>query len=115
MHEPSRVDIENKYGSVLEIPCNSCQDRSTYHVNDIFARENKILLTIGATIAFGSIGILILMSLSSIFMLFFILSAIPIFIQIARGEALKKRVSAFNKNFVPRERNYQPKNKKTFN
>lgn len=107
----TRSDLESSLGSNFQVNCEHCAIRKEYHVNDVRAIANAnyqvvILLTVIAIIL---AGILLLLGIGIISTLTL---TIPLGFFLIYQQSVDRSVTLFNKNILPRDRNYVPKNKK---
>ncbi len=107
----SRSDMENELGTNFQVSCEHCAIRKSYHVNDITAIPNRnytfliILAILGLLVA--AIMFLLGKGVISTFSI-----GIPIAIYLIYRNNTEKAITRFNRNVLPRDRDYQPKNKK---
>lgn len=110
----TRGDLESDYGTLFNAKCNQCLATAEYHVNDVKAVPNKSLSMVLILLAIAAILTLTLLLLG-IGWMSTTTFAIPVVFYLIYSNSVDQAVSRFNSILVSRERNYQPKNKKTFN
>lgn len=107
----SRMDLENKLGTLFHVQCPECLKKKEYHVNDVraFAQNigNSVFIfiimiiiafSILALLAFGLIGIATF--------------SLPLFIYGLLKNNQNSKITTFNKHYITREKPYYPPNPK---
>ena len=105
---PSRMDIENDCGSLVNYTCKYCDSDETIHVNSIFAEKAGGRVLIGAIVLY-SFFFMIAISFLNFFVLLFGFAALPIILEIGNGTFEKKKTNIFNSVKVSESRIYTPK------
>jgi len=90
----SRPELEHELGEYFTVNCPSCANNSKKHVNDVTARENEYVITIGVIAG-------VLITICFFFMLGF-LGLISFIIPILIWKSQSNAVHTFNKYMLPR-------------
>lgn len=102
--ESDRIRLAMDKGKKIELKCKKCGHKYNYHLNDMTAKENKIVLIIGLLIFLGGTPLTIYLLWDYLFRValiystiaFAVLIGVPLTIYILIEKEQREKVSRFN-------------------